>query len=179
MIKQAKKSDSERWKAVREQVSDDMDQEIQRQMRKIKKDLLGQDLGDLRSCVMKFLDTSPVDALNEIFNCSIDLFEGKRQEKITKFLTAITDDSLGRRLFQLTLYMSCKRLLRDTLEHLVADEVQKQVANIVDKSQDTETRPVPPSEGWFYFSLVNCPKIAEGLINWGGGGGEGKKKKYV
>ena len=58
MIKKAKKCESERWKAIREQILVDMDEEIMRNMHKIKKDLLGQDLGDLRSCVMKFLDVS-------------------------------------------------------------------------------------------------------------------------
>ena len=49
-------------------------------MRKIQKDLLGQELGDLRSCVMKFLDVSPADALNEIFQCSMQLFSIKHQK---------------------------------------------------------------------------------------------------
>ena len=147
MIKKAKRSESERWKAIREQVVTDLDEEIQRHMKKIKKDLLGQELGDLRSCVMTFLDASPVDALNEIFNCSLQLFEGKRQEKITKFFAAITGDSLGRRLFQLALYMSCRRLIGDALKQLVSDEVQKQAADNVMERQETAPRATPPSEG--------------------------------
>ena len=146
MIKKAKRSESERWKAIREKVVIDLDEEIQRHMKKIKKDLLGRELGDLRSCVMTFLDASPVDALNEIFSCSLQLFEGKRQE-ITQFLAAITGDSLGRRLFQLALYMSCRRLIGDALKQLVSDEVQKQAAGNVMERQETAPRATPPSEG--------------------------------
>lgn len=156
VIKQAKRSESERWKAAREKVSVDMDEEIERHLRKIKKDLLGQELGDLRSCVMKLLDTSPVDALKEIFNCSMQLFEGKRQTKVSKFLSLVTEDSLGRRLFQLALSMSCKRLVGDSLEQLVADEVQKQTAEKERERREEEKRPVPPSEG--LFSLRKAKK---------------------
>ena len=55
-------------------------------MRKIQKDLLGQELGDLRSCVMKFLDVSPVVALNEIFQCSMQLFSMKHLKKNFRIL---------------------------------------------------------------------------------------------
>lgn len=149
MIKTAKRCESEKWKAAREQVSTDMEEEIQRHLRKIKKDLLGQELGDLRSCIMKFLETSPVDALNAVFNCCLEMFDGKRQEKITKFLTMITKDSLGRNLFQLALYMSCKHLLRDAMEELVASEVDSKVQDTINEanSRETEARPAPPSEG--------------------------------
>lgn len=144
MIKKAKHSESEKWKAVREQVSIDLEEDIKKQIRKIKKDLLGQELGDLRSCVMKFLETSPVDALNAVFDCCLEMFDGKREKKITKFLTVITKDSLGRNLFQLALSMSCKRLLGDALEELVASEVDSKVQDTINEA---ETRPVPPSEG--------------------------------
>ena len=127
-----------------------MDEEILSHMRKIRKDLLGQEFGDLRSCVMTFLDAFPVDALNAIFNCSLQLFESKHHKKITKVFGTITGDPLGRRLFQLALYMSCRRLIGDALEQLVADEVQKQAANDVTESQETAPRPVPPNEGLFF-----------------------------
>lgn len=155
MIKQAKKSDSERWKAVREKVSVDMDEELERRLRKIKKDLLGKELGDLRSCVMKLLDASPVDALKEIFNCSMELFEGQHQKKISNFLSLITEDSLGRRLFQLALSMSCKRLLGDALKQLVAVEAKKQAAENERKKREEEKPLVPPSEGLFSGKLKN------------------------
>ena len=149
MIKKAKHCESEKWKAVREQVSSDMEEDLKKHFRKIKKDLLGQELGDLRSCVMKFLDTSPVDALNAVFNCCLEIFDAKREKKITKFLTLITQDSLGRTLFQLALSMSCKRLLGDELEKLVASEVDLQLQDAVKaaNNRETKTRPVPPSEG--------------------------------
>lgn len=149
MIKKAKHSESEKWKTVREQVSIDLEEDIKKQIRKIKKDLLGQELGDLRSCVMKFLETSPVDALNAVFDCCLEMFDGKRAKKITKFLTVITKDSLGRNLFQLALSMSCKRLLGDALEELVAREVDSKGQGTINEanSREAETRPVPPSEG--------------------------------
>lgn len=149
MIKKAKHGESEKWKAIREQVSVDLEEEIERHLRKIKKDLLGQELGDLRSCVKRFLDTSPVDSLKAVFHCCLELFDGKRQKKITKFFTIVTGDSLGRKLFQQALYISCKRLLGDALEELVAKEVETQVANSEAERRETETRPVPPSEGLF------------------------------
>jgi len=98
---------------------------------------------------MKFLDTSPVDALNAVFNCCLQVFDGKQEKKITKFLTVITKDSLGRNLFQLALSMSCKRLFRDALEELVASEVDSKVQDSINEAnnRETETRPVPPSEG--------------------------------
>ena len=134
---------------MREQVSSDMEEDLKKHLRKIKKDLLGQELGDLRSCVMKFLDTSPVDALNAVFNCCLQMFDGKREKKITKFLTLITQDSLGRSLFQLALSMSCKRLLGGALEELVTCEVDLKVQDAIDQAnnRETKTRPVPPSEG--------------------------------
>lgn len=156
VIKKAKHGDSEKWKAIREQVSVDLEEEIQRHLRKIKKDLLGQELGDFRSCVMKFLDASPVDALKAVFDCCLEMFDGKRQKKITKFFTTITGDSLGRKLFQEALYMSCKRLLGDALEELVAKEVKTQVANSETKRRETETQPVKPSEGFISFLVLEC-----------------------
>lgn len=149
MIKKAKHTESEKWKAVREKVSVDMEEDLNKHLRKIKKDLLGQEVGDLRSCVNKFLEASPVDALNAVFDCCLELFDGKREKKITKFLTLITKDSLGRNLFQLALYMSCKRLLGDTLEGLVAREVDSKVQETINQanSREAETRAVPPSEG--------------------------------
>lgn len=156
MIKKAKHCESEKWKAAREQVSIDMEEEIQRHLRKIKKDLLGQELGDLRSCVMKFLEVSPVDTLNAVFNCCLEMFEGKRQKKITKFFAMITGDSLGRKLFQLALYVSCKHLLGDALEELVAREVDSKVQDTINEanSRETESRSVPPSEG--LICLISC-----------------------
>ena len=143
--KKCQKNVRERWKTIREEVLEEMDKEIKRNMRKIQKDFLGQELGDLRSCVMKFLDMSPVDALNEIFQCSIQLFSIKHQKKISEFLTIITKDSFGRQLFQLALAMSCKRLLGDAFEQLVANEVQKRVPSaVVECLNETPTR---PSEG--------------------------------
>lgn len=127
-----------------------MDEDMQRHLRKIKRDLLGQELGDLRSCVNKFLDTSPVDALNAVFNCCLDMFDGKLQKQITKFFATITGNSLGRSLFQLALYMSCKHLLGAALEELVTSEVETRTANCVAKSRATESRPVPPTEGLIY-----------------------------
>lgn len=149
MIKKAKHCESEKWKAVRDQVSSDMEEDLKKHLRKIKKDLLGQELGDLRSCVMKFLDTSPVDALNAVFNCCLEIFDGKREKKITKFLTLITQDSLGRSLFQLALCMSCKRLLGNALEELVDCEVDLKLQEAINEAnnRETKTRPVPPSEG--------------------------------
>ncbi|XP_078347983.1 uncharacterized protein LOC144633073 isoform X2 [Oculina patagonica] len=147
VIKKAKHGESEKWKAVREQVTIDMDEEIQRHLRKIKKDLLGQELGDLRSCVMRFLDTSPVDSLKAVFNCCLEMFAGKHQKQITKFFTMVTGDLLGRRLFQLACYMSCKRLLGDALQELVDTQVEMQAANNETQRKETEARPVPPSEG--------------------------------
>ncbi|XP_068725664.1 uncharacterized protein [Montipora capricornis] len=152
VIKKAKRSDSERWKSVREHVAADLDEEIQRHLKKIKKDLLGQEVGDLRSCAMKVIGASPVDALNEIFDCCLDVFEGKRQKKITNFFATITGDALGRRLFQLALTASCKRLVGDTLDSLVEQKVEEQFANRMKDLQETaEIRPLPPSEG----ELVN------------------------
>ena len=159
MIKKAKRSDSERWKTVREHVAADLDEEIQRHLKKIKKDLLGQEVGDLRSCAMKVIGASPVDALNEIFDCCLDVFEGKRQKKITNFFATITGDALGRRLFQLALTASCKRLVGDTLDSLVEQKVEEQFANRMKDLQETaEIRPLPPSEGCIsgmYLHFVN------------------------
>ena len=126
-----------------------MDEEIKRNMQKIQKDLLGQELGDLRCCVMKFLHVSPVDALSETFQCSMQLFSVNHRKKISEFLTIITKDSFGRQLFQLALAMSCKRLLGDAFEQLVTDEVQEQVAKVAVECLDEP--PTPPSEG-----LLNC-----------------------
>lgn len=100
---------------------------------------------------MRFLDTSPVDALKAVFHCCLEMFAGKHQKQITKFFTMVTGDLLGRRLFQLACYMSCKRLLGDALEELVDTQVQTQAANSEAKRKETETRPVPPSEGLISF----------------------------
>ena len=143
-----------------------MDEEIQRHLRKIKKDLLGQEHSDLRSCVKKVLDASPVDAIKEIFDCCLGLFEGNRQKAITKFFTSVIEDVLGRRLFQLALYMSCKRLIGDALEQLVEDEVEKQVASNMKDIRETETRPLPPSEGLFSFTRVNWQFVSQSVFRF-------------
>ena len=156
MIKKAKRCESEKWKDIREQVSADMDEEIQRRLQKIKKDLLGQDHGDSRSCVKKFLDTSPSDALKAVFNCCLEMFDGSREKRITQFLTTVIEDSLGRQLFQLALYMSCKRLLGDALENLVDERVKKELetANNLASRTETERGLDPPSEGLIFYVLV-------------------------
>ena len=161
MIKKAKHSDSEKWKDIREQVSADMDEEIERHLRKIRRDLLGQDLGDSKSCVKKFLDTSPIDALKAVFDCCLETFEGSRAKKITQFLKTVTEDSHGRHVFQLALYMSCKRLLGDALENLVDEKVKKELetANSLASRTETETGLDPPSEGLILFVLVLFEKI--------------------
>lgn len=149
MIKKAKHSESAKWKTVREQVSIDMEEDIKKHLGKIKKDLLGQDLGDLRSCIMKFLDTSPVDVLNALFHCCLEMFGNNDKKWITKFFAMITGDSFGRNLFQLALYMSCKRLLGAALEELVASGVDSKVQETIIQanSREAESRPVPPREG--------------------------------
>ena len=154
MIKKAKRCESEKWKAAREQVSVDMDEEIQRHLRKIKRDLLGQELGDLRSCVMKLLDTSTTDALRAVFDCCLEMFDKNRQKKITEFLTMMTKDNLGRRLFQLALYVSCKPLLGNALEALVNIKFNTEVANGRANQTETESRPVTPSEGLISFCFL-------------------------
>ena len=134
----------ERWKTIREEVLVEMDKEIKRNMRKIQKDLLGQELGDLRSCVMKFLDVSLLTPLTRYFSAPCNYFQSNIK-KISEFLTIITKDSFGRQLFQLALAMSCKRLLGDAFEQLVAIEVQKQIPSaVVECLNETPTR---PSEG--------------------------------
>lgn len=104
-----------------------MEEDLKKYFRKIKKDFFGQELGDLRSCVMKFFDIFFVDALNVVFNCCLEIFDGKREKKITKFLILIIQDSFGRSLFQLVFFMSCKRLFGDVLEELIVCEVDLQV----------------------------------------------------
>ena len=156
MIKNAQHSESEKWKDIREQVSADMDEEIQRHLRKIKKDLLGQDPGDSRSCVRRFLDTSPADALRAVFDCCSEMFEGSRAKKITQFVTTVIEDSHGRNLFQLVLHMSCKRLLGDALEYLVDERVkiELEAAKSHTSHTETDTGADPPSEGLMFFGLV-------------------------
>ena len=166
MIKKAKHCESEKWKAAREQVSVDMDEEIQRHLRKIKKDLLGQEPGDLRSCVMKFLDTSPADALRAVFDCCLEMFNGKREKTITKFLNTVVQDSIGRRLFQLALNMSCKRLLGDALEELVENKVKAEAANSKASRKEIETKPVPPSEGLILLALHRSQYYLRYYCTW-------------
>ena len=171
MIKKAKRCESEKWKAAREQVSDDMDEEIQRHLRKIKRDLLGQELGDLRSCVMKLLDTPTTDALKAVFDCCLEMFDKNRQKKITEFLTMITKDTDGRRLFQLALNMSCKRLLGDAVEKLVDDKVKTEAAKSKANSKEAKAGRVPPSKGlfvcccFFFFGVKVVDRFQKG--KWG------------
>ena len=95
MIKNAKKCESERWKTIREEVLVEMDKEIKGNMRKIQKDLLGQELGDLKSCVMKFLDVSPVDAFNEIFRFLCIFTSASFRIEILVFRIRICDVTLS------------------------------------------------------------------------------------
>ena len=144
-MKKAKLSKTER--RIREEVSIEMDEEIQRNLRKIKRDLLGRELGDLRSCVMKFLDKSATDVLKAVFECCLEMFDKNRQGKVKTFLTMLTKDTLGRRLFQLALYVSCKPLLGEAVEALVNIKINTEVANRKANHEETRIRPVPPSEG--------------------------------
>lgn len=155
MLKKVKHSKTERWGAIREEMSIEMEEEIQRCLRKIKRDLLGQELGDLRSCVMKFFDKSPTDVLKAVFECCLEMFDESRQGKVTTFLTMLTKHKLGRQLFQLALCASCKPLLGEAMEELVNIKINTEVANRKANHEKTSTRPVPPSEGKLinYFSI--------------------------
>ena len=158
MIKKAKRSDSVRWNIVREQYENDLNEEIERHLKKIKKKLLGQEVGDLRSCAMKLIGTSPVNALQEIFDCCLDCFEGENHEDITNFLATITENTLGRRLFQLALTVSCRNLIGETLDSMVQKEVDKQIASRMnDLKEKKELRAQPPSEGLVFPLLLLCP----------------------
>ena len=158
MIRKARRGERDRWKAIREQVWADMDEEIEKHLRKIKRDLLGQNLGDLKGCVMKFLNTSPADALTAVFHCCLEMFNSRHGNNIMKFLTTITKDEFGRQLFQLALYMSCKRLLGDALENEVDKRVKTELEVANNQASHTETGkgPEAPSEGLtsFCFGLI-------------------------
>ena len=89
--------------------------------------------------------------LTRYFSAPCNYFQSNIK-KISEFLTIITKDSFGRQLFQLALAMSCKRLLGDAFEQLVAIEVQKQVPSaVVECLNETPTR---PSEGLLNWTLI-------------------------
>ena len=158
MIKKAKRSGSVRWNTVREQYENGLKEDIERHLKKIKKKLLGEEVGDLRSCVMKLIDTTTVNALQEIFNCCLDCFDGENHEDITNFLTTITENALARRLFQLSLTVSCRSLIGETLDSMVQKEVDKQVASRVnDLNEKEELQVQPHSEGLVLQLLLLCP----------------------
>ena len=158
MIKKAKRSGRERWYTVMEQYESDLKEEIERHLKKIKKKLLGEEFGDLRSCAMKLIDTSPLIALQEIFDCCLDCFDGENHDDITNFLFTITENALARRLFQLALTVSCRSLIGETLDSMVQKEVDKQVASRMNDFNEKEELQVQPhSEGLVLPLLLLCP----------------------
>ncbi|XP_022793492.1 uncharacterized protein LOC111332406 isoform X4 [Stylophora pistillata] len=161
VIKKAKQLKTKRLGVIREEISIEMEEEIQRHLRKIKKDLLGQELGDLRSCVMKFLDKSPTDILKAVFECCLEMFDENRQGKVMTFLTMLTKHALGRRLFQLALCVSCKPLLGEAVEALVNNRINTEVASRKANHEETRIRPVPPSEGAVLREVKEWIKCAE------------------
>ena len=166
MIKQAKRHESERWKTARETVSKEMDAEIVAHLRKIKKDLLGQEPGDLRSRIMKLLDASPVDILNDVFSCCLEFFEGQRQKRASKFFAMVTSDSLGRQLFQLALHTACRRLVGPIPEDACTAAGAVKPPDKSKMQGGRKKEPIPPSAGLLRYCLLYFTSLIQpGRVN--------------
>ena len=114
VIKKASGTQSKTMDKVREQLEDDMEKDIRKRLNKIKTDLLGQHVGDLRSMVETLLNASPSDIITKVFDHCHELFTGMQQKIVNKFLELLVKNRLARDLFQLAVHRGCKSIIGPT-----------------------------------------------------------------
>ena len=113
----------------------------------MRKELLGEQDGDLRSLVQKLQDSSISDIIVSIYDCCEKIFVGKNKIKVTAFLKMLTSDKSARRLFELAIHIGCRLIV-----HSGDDMELSHQENESEEENDNRdgTRPVqifPPEEG--------------------------------
>ena len=97
---------------------DEIAEEIEQQIPKIKKQLLGSSFHDPDALVNQFLDLSPVDILQKLFQYCEKYFEGKMKTKVTRFVMMCNSDKPSRKLFQLALHKACFDLVKPPVDNV-------------------------------------------------------------
>ena len=111
-------------------------EEIEQQIPKIKKQLLGSNIHDPDSLVNRFLDLSPVDILKKLFEYCEKFFQGKAKTKVTKFVMLCNSDKPSRKLFQLALHKACRDLVKP-VDDFRRENNAKNTANMVEETLQT------------------------------------------
>ena len=128
--------------------------EIEQQIPKIKKQLLGSNINDPDALVNKFLDLSPVDVLQKLFHYCEQFFEGKTRIKVTKFVMMCNSDKPSRKLFQLALHKSCRDLVKP-VDDFRQEQNAKNTVNVAEEKLQTTTHDD------HYGREIACPTLGE------------------
>lgn len=119
----------------------------------MRKELLGEHDGDLRSLVQKLQDSSISDILVKIYECCEEIFFGKNKTKVQVFLKMLTSDKNGRKLFELAVHIGCRKIQKLPATNDESDRSESEEED--NSSQDASNLP-PPREGIYtYYDSCN------------------------
>ena len=108
-------------------------EEIEQQIPRIKKQLLGSTQHDPDALVNQLLDLSPVDILQKLFAYCEKYFEGKTRTVISKFVMKCNSDKQCRKLFQLAIHKACRDLIKPVDDFLEKNDVGTKASVADDK----------------------------------------------
>ena len=138
---------------------DEIAEDIERQMAKTKKQLLGSSKTDPDALVNKFLDLSPVLILQKLFAYCEDLFQGKTKKKVTDFVMMCNNDKPCRKLFQLALHKACHDLIKP-VEDSPKESNAKNTVDVVKETSQTKLNAGISGRA----SGVSCPTQGESMF---------------
>jgi hypothetical protein len=115
-------------------MSDELADEIEQQLPKLKRQLLGSNINDPDALVNQLLDLSPLEILQKLFQyCQKFFQENKNKDIVNRFVMMCTSDNLGRKLFHLALHKACFNLVKPVgdaqREHRTTGEEKTQNGN--------------------------------------------------
>lgn len=140
------------------EIADDIEQQIPR----IKKKLLGSNTNDPDALVNQLLNRSPVEILQTLFQYCEKYFQGKTQKKVTAFVQMCTSDKPSRKLFQLALHKACHDLVKPVDDFRnrkgTAEVVEEKLPTANHDSVDAENCPCP-SQGESILYVIMIPNF--------------------
>lgn len=162
-IKRCSSAESTTRREAEEKLMKEIAEEIEQQIPRIKRQLLGSSKNDPDALVNNLLNLSPVEILQKLFQYCEKYFQGKTKKKITAFVQVCTSDKASRKLFQLSLHKACHDLVKPVDEF----RKEKDTAEVVkDNSQTANDESVDgaicscPSQGEFVCMLYTKLQFA-------------------
>ena len=150
-IKSCSSAESTTRKEAEKKLMEEIAEEIEQQIIRAKRQLLGSSKNDPDALVNNLLNLSPVDILQTLFQYCEKYFQGKTQKKVTAFVHMCTSDKPSRKLFQLALHKACHDLVKPVDDF----RKEKDTAKVVEEKLQTANR--DSADG----AICSCPSQGE------------------